>query len=330
MFLTIAIPTYNRPTKVCERISELIPQICNNIEILVVDNASDEIVEAVVGKRFGEELWQVRFHRNVANVGLCGNICRCYEISSGEWVWTVGDDDEIAPNAVEKILSALENTPPDLVGVNFSTSIWSYKNSSMIDTLSEYWEVTSNPKAFSNALFISSCVFNRVHFLSHLRIAYQLNFSAAPHIAFVLTALGRGLRVKFSDQLIANHKNADEGSGWNWIAVFSAIPVLAELPGDSVTQRGLTGPLNAFAPGLRIREGIKLLFLERSRGAGFWYIYYSRMVPCLRGYPKLKALIFRFTAGLLFQFPALKNVGVNLLALAGYESYDGSTGLNRL
>ena len=45
--LTIAIPTYNRPDKIYEQVMGLIPQLTDEVQLIVQDNHSDQPVESL-------------------------------------------------------------------------------------------------------------------------------------------------------------------------------------------------------------------------------------------------------------------------------------------
>src|SRR4051794_16473111 len=73
---TIGIPTYNRASVLLKRaIDSALTQSAENVEILVVDNASTDETQKVVaeaGKR-------VRYVRNETNLGMTRNFLRVIE-----------------------------------------------------------------------------------------------------------------------------------------------------------------------------------------------------------------------------------------------------------
>jgi glycosyltransferase involved in cell wall biosynthesis len=332
MQLTIAIPTYNRPDKLLSTLKTLIAESPAEVRLLVVDNASDQPVEDFVRERLAEVPERVRFHRNRANVGLVANICRCYELVETPWVWTVGDDDAPVEGAIPRILEEIErlNNEPKVLGINFSTSLYTYPESRILHNLEEYWEVYQEPMAFSNALFLASCVFRIENVLKFLRVGYQQAFSAASHISIPIAGLSNGMRMAIANPLIMKIVSPTNEDGWNWVSVYSGIPVLAEMPNDAVTVRGISRPLGLFAPGMRIKNGIKLIFSDESRHPSFWYIYYSRLVPCLRGRKAVLALTYRFIAGLMFRNPPLRKLCVGLLHVSGFPPANTVKGNERL
>lgn len=332
MLLTIAIPTYNRPEKLLGTLKTLISASPAGVAILIVDNASDQSVEEFVRERLPEIPDRVRFHRNRANVGLVANICRCYELVDTPWVWTVGDDDAPVEGAVPRILEEIERLNHEimLLGINFSTSLHTYPESRILHNLEDYWSVHQEPMAFSNAMFLASCVYRIENVLKFLRVGYQQAFSAVSHISISVAALSNGLQMAIAKPEVMKHIPPANEGGWNWVSVFSGIPILAEMPNDPVTIRGISRPLAYFAPGLCLRSGIKLIFSGGSRHPSFWYIYYSRLVPCLKGRQALIATIHRFISGMMFQFPSLRNLCLYLIQARGLTPLDSVKGNERL
>lgn len=114
--LTIAIPTYNRAAHLDAQIQWAVASIdgrWGQCQLLVSDNASPDATPAVCEKwqaRLGDRLQVVR---QPANLGLAGNIAFCINHAAGEYVWTVGDDDVMRPDAVTTVLAAL-GARPDL------------------------------------------------------------------------------------------------------------------------------------------------------------------------------------------------------------------------
>nr|WP_294943016.1 glycosyltransferase family 2 protein [uncultured Mucilaginibacter sp.] len=109
--LTIAIPTWNRGATLDKALDHIMPQIgyyTNEIEIIVSDNASEDNTEEIVtnqhlkypGTRF-------IYNKNEINVGFFGNCKKCKEISTGEYMWLLSDDDFVCPGVIKAIINAL-------------------------------------------------------------------------------------------------------------------------------------------------------------------------------------------------------------------------------
>jgi abequosyltransferase len=116
--LTIAIPTFNRARFLTELLDCLQPQIAavppGSVELLVVDNASDDATPAVVAS-FIEHGLACRPMRNATNIGADANFLRCFELAQGQYVWVLGDDDLLMPGALAELLSLLDQADYDLV-----------------------------------------------------------------------------------------------------------------------------------------------------------------------------------------------------------------------
>ena len=76
--VSICIPTYNRAGMVRKAIDSALSQSYQNIEVLVVDNASEDAIESVIA---GYNDSRLQFFKNTKNLGIFGNFNRCIELS---------------------------------------------------------------------------------------------------------------------------------------------------------------------------------------------------------------------------------------------------------
>lgn len=126
--LTVAIPTFNRAELLdaqLEWVGRSMRGYESQVELLIADNASTDGTAAVIRRhleRFcGTEL-QVRHIVQPENLGAIRNIIYCITSASGEYVWTVSDDDEIDVDAIGRVLELLDSNPNvSLLLLNFST-----------------------------------------------------------------------------------------------------------------------------------------------------------------------------------------------------------------
>jgi glycosyltransferase involved in cell wall biosynthesis len=105
---SVCIPLYNAAAIVGETIASILAQTCEDFEIVVVDDCSTDDSEAAV-LRFGDD--RIRFYRNQANLGYAGNVARCFELARGRYVYLMGNDDILAPIALERTRQAFELDP---------------------------------------------------------------------------------------------------------------------------------------------------------------------------------------------------------------------------
>lgn len=107
--LTVAIFTYNRQSKLKQTIDYLLPQITDEIELLISDNNSTDGTRGYL-ESLGNK---ASVYLNTKNFGLDFNYINCLEKSKGKYVWTLCDDDIIRPNIIKLILVAI-NTHLDV------------------------------------------------------------------------------------------------------------------------------------------------------------------------------------------------------------------------
>jgi glycosyltransferase involved in cell wall biosynthesis len=334
VLLTIAIPSYNRPHRVVERLRELLPQCLDSdkVEILVLDNASDEDVESKVLETLPAARDRVRFNRNAGNIGLAGNICRCFEVANGTWVWTLGDDDMVEVGAVQEILGVIfQKSEAPLGGINFSTGIYAYPSEKCFLTLADYCEVMMEPKAFSNALFLSSCVFRRDIFLKYLRSAYLYVASAAPHIAVPVQAMMEGVPFMVAPQKIVKWFPPDISEKWDSLAVAKSLPLLGELGECHPLLRSFVAGYRLHMPGdLNLKVAFKRIFSPLGRQPVYWNVYYSRIAPYLSGADWVRANLCSILAGIAHRVKWVRLVGVWLALHLEVDAYQTGGAMDRL
>ena len=106
--VSICIPTYNRAGMVGKAIDSALAQSFQNIEVLVVDNASDDNIESVIADYHDPRL---KFYKNDRNLGLFGNCNRCVELSKGDYIHILHSDDYIDFHFTQTCVEFLEANP---------------------------------------------------------------------------------------------------------------------------------------------------------------------------------------------------------------------------
>lgn len=117
--LTIAIPTHNGSNTISNMLELLLPQITKEIEVIVVDNCSDDGTGDIV-KKYATQYPFLSYIRNEKNIGPDANFLKCFRICRTKYLWNVSDDDIVIEGAVDKVLSFL-NTNPEMGLVHLET-----------------------------------------------------------------------------------------------------------------------------------------------------------------------------------------------------------------
>lgn len=100
--LSIYIPTWNRPHLLDRLLQSIEPQLTDGVNVYVSINKCDAT--------YNLPSWvQSRYTR--INVGGDANIIPGPTLVNGEYVWVIGDDEQLKPNAIQATLRAIEEKP---------------------------------------------------------------------------------------------------------------------------------------------------------------------------------------------------------------------------
>lgn len=121
--LSICIPTYNRADKLNLSLSVILKQVNSHqdkIEVIVSNNASTDNTADVLTNLKAEYPF-LKIYSNPINLGPNLNFFRLSdEYATGKYFWLIGDDDVVDSNAINFIISILENNQYlSFLGLNF-------------------------------------------------------------------------------------------------------------------------------------------------------------------------------------------------------------------
>jgi glycosyltransferase involved in cell wall biosynthesis len=176
--LSICIATYNRACFIGETLGSIVPQLGANVELVVVDGASTDGTAEVVSKYLTENQ-TIRYFREDVNSGVDQDFDKAVLYARGEYCWLMSDDDLLHPDAIQRVLTALE-VQHDLIVVNAEV-----RNTDLSVSLEErrlafiedqYYNAKNREQFFSNSLkylsFIGCVVIRRELWLTRSRRPY--------------------------------------------------------------------------------------------------------------------------------------------------------------
>ena len=106
--ISVNLPTFNRARFIAQAIDSVLRQTFADWELNIVDNCSTdgtwEIVNSYKDPR-------IRTFRNEENKGMVFSWNRAVELSRGQYVCFLADDDWFAPNRLERLLQFLQSNP---------------------------------------------------------------------------------------------------------------------------------------------------------------------------------------------------------------------------
>jgi glycosyltransferase involved in cell wall biosynthesis len=112
--ISVIIPTYNAEEYIERAVNSILAQSFDNIEIIVINDASGDKTTNILQERFGKEL-KVKFYNNATNYGQGISRNLGLEYAKGDYVFFLDSDDWIAPEALEKMYNIAKIKDADIV-----------------------------------------------------------------------------------------------------------------------------------------------------------------------------------------------------------------------
>jgi len=120
MLLNIAIPTYKRPDQLRDCIKSIALQILNNenVSLTVIDDSKSDLNSEVVS--WAESLpIKFTYIKNDVNLGIDGNIEKCLNFGSSEYLLVLGEDDILLPDAISRLIREIDLHRPDVIYTSY-------------------------------------------------------------------------------------------------------------------------------------------------------------------------------------------------------------------
>jgi glycosyltransferase involved in cell wall biosynthesis len=243
MNITIAIPTYNRNEILKSNLEFLLPQLTSDEQLLIIDNHSDIPVEETL-KDLLARYKNVNYSilRNRINVGGNQNIMRCFEYTDTDWLWLLGDDDKVLPNAIETIKKTIKKDP-DLAYINFrnlSNYHESVRNRRESIFVRGQDELTEKMETLEHLNFMSVDVFRMTDVAKYLYLVSQFTYSCSAQTAMALLLLGNDKKACLSHEDIIDVAGAPIGENcYSSLWVYLGISTLLELPISATARKNI-------------------------------------------------------------------------------------------
>lgn len=136
--LSICIPTFKRAKHLNNCLNSILlakkaPRF--EYEICISDNGSTDNTEEIV-KGYLEKL-PIKYSKNPNNLGIPKNFLKVVSIAEGEFVWLLGDDDLLMPDAflkIENLLNTNQNCDFFFINSNHLNTEFIFKHDQPFDT----------------------------------------------------------------------------------------------------------------------------------------------------------------------------------------------------
>lgn len=161
--LSICIPTYNRRKYLEQSINVLLPQLSDEVEVLISNNCSTDDTDDYC-KTLDS---RIKYHKQSENTGFDGNFLWLLENATGKYIIILSDDDYFEDGAVNRLIEFLEDKE---IGLGIINSKSHLKDGCMTDLIYGSGEdIVYSENQIGDFLervgiqltFISGLVFNR-------------------------------------------------------------------------------------------------------------------------------------------------------------------------
>lgn len=105
---TVAIPVYNRKEMIDNTLRSVLDQDYQDVEILLIDDCSDDGVWEHIQNYHDPRL---RLVRNEKNIGLFANFNQCLTLAKGEYIRILCNDDRLEPGCLRRECEFLDANP---------------------------------------------------------------------------------------------------------------------------------------------------------------------------------------------------------------------------
>lgn len=123
--VSIGLPVYNGEDRLAAAIGSVLNQDYANLELLIVDNNSNDGT-AAIAQKFSEADQRIRYVRNPANIGFLPNFRKALDLSTGRYFTWLAHDDELSDPAYLSTTVAYLEEHPGVVGCH--TAFWLLDN----------------------------------------------------------------------------------------------------------------------------------------------------------------------------------------------------------
>jgi glycosyltransferase involved in cell wall biosynthesis len=189
--LLIAIPTFERYELLLRSMRDLSRFNASVFDVIVIDNASPDI-------RYKTDLAQelsilfpqsnYKITHNPSNLGISGNIIKCFENSLDyEWIWILSDDDSINDDfKLEELIQFLEHLNQNISYVGLCGV-----SNAAINGEAAYYNVGDFLKnvPIAGILLISTLILRVDQVIPRLCIGVSTAHTLCPHVAIILNGI---------------------------------------------------------------------------------------------------------------------------------------------
>lgn len=229
--LTIAIPTYNRRNQLIRLLKSIESQNCIGVySIFISDNCSSYSVQDALDEEFsGEFRDNIEVMRREVNGGGDYNISSIFAYAKTKLFWIVGDDDELTPGSISKVIEKSEKYPDIPVFKYRMPAAFDFPEDIRLSCVDDL--VNCHKKGFllGGIIFVSNNVYNtalaKPFFSDCLYYGYC---SVSQLIPMAHCLVDSDFDALLCKDIIVKY-NAPEGDHWNYNKIVTSLASLLDI-----------------------------------------------------------------------------------------------------
>jgi hypothetical protein len=228
--LTIVVPSYNRNPQIKRLLCSLYDQLSafkSKVSLVIIDNSSkcpykEDLDSDIRYLSFRSE-GVIKLITNSFNIGMSGNILRCFESVDSEWMLMLSDDDLLKPGLIKNILDEIETAKDrsDVSIIKFRSNYLPLSDcKGYITDMNSYIDYLSKSSDhFNSFLFLSNSLYRVKSFSRFIQMGYLYAKTYAPHLIIQLFAIyNEKVHVKLSDKIIVEYQVPEIGYNYGLVA----------------------------------------------------------------------------------------------------------------
>lgn len=133
--ISIIIATYNAAKTLKTCLDSIVPQLCAETELIIVDGGSKDNTNDII-KSYGDK---VSVHISEPDKGIYDAWNKGVALSHGDWIMFIGADDRLRPNAVNIYLEKIKKVPNECLLISCKRDMYSL-DGKLVRTVGNRWE----------------------------------------------------------------------------------------------------------------------------------------------------------------------------------------------
>lgn len=229
--LTMVIPTYNREKQLIRLLESIERQnAIDSYYIVILDNHSDYDVEASLKEHFYDSFYEnIDFYHRPYNAGGDYNIGSSFLFAKSQYLWIIGDDDEVVDGCIDAIEKNIRRYP-DMPFFKYQIKGNArYKEDILIKNIEDF--KTQYQRGYfiaGDVIFLSNNIFNLPALGDYISTALYYSYCSIPHAIPMLRCMIDERPFLWSHLEIIKY-NAPEGDHWNFLKIATSLSTVLDI-----------------------------------------------------------------------------------------------------